>query len=176
LARRGAVPHREGVAAPRAVRARGAARARSLARAGRTARQHPPELHRQRRRAGDARQPPRRARRGATRRPRALGRDGRSPRARDRRRHPHGPRVRWPAAPERVRRRAPPSGLVALLRAAVQAVADRDELASEVIASARDLDALVARATAKGGEPASEEPALLQGWRRTLVGDTLLAI
>jgi ribonuclease D len=57
----------------------------------------------------------------------------------------------------------------------VQAVADRDELASEVIASARDLDALVARATAKG-DGAGDEPALLQGWRRTLVGDTLLAI
>src|SRR5262245_36050117 len=74
------------------------------------------------------------------------------------------PRQRWPAPPERVRRQAPPSGLVALLRAAVQAVADRDELASEVIASARDLDALVARATGKGGaEAGSEEPALLQG-------------
>src|SRR5262249_58528624 len=47
------------------------------------------------------------------------------------------PRERWPAAPERVRRQAPPSGLVALLRAAVQAVADRDELASAVIATAR---------------------------------------
>ena len=56
-------------------------------------------------------------------------------------------------------------------------MADRDELASEVIASARDLDALVARATAKGSpDGAGNEPALLQGWRRTLVGDTLLAI
>ena len=84
---------------------------------------------------------------------------------------------RWPAAPERVRRQAPPSGLVALLRAAVQAVADRDELAPEVIASARDLDALVARATSKGGADADQaDPALLQGWRRRLVGETLLAI
>jgi len=87
------------------------------------------------------------------------------------------PSERWPAAPERVRRQAPPSGLVALLRAAVQAVADRDELASEVIASARDLDALVARATSKGsGDTDQAEPALLQGWRRRLVGETLLAI
>jgi ribonuclease D len=88
------------------------------------------------------------------------------------------PKEKWPAPPERVRRQAPPSGLVALLRAAVQAVADRDELASEVIASARDLDALVARATAKGAhdDDEEEEPALLQGWRRKLVGDTLLAI
>ena len=87
------------------------------------------------------------------------------------------PAERWPAPPERIRRQAPPSGLVALLRAAVQAVADRDELASEVIASARDLDALVARATAKVGEESEQgEPALLQGWRRRLVGDTLLSI
>lgn len=87
------------------------------------------------------------------------------------------PAERWPAPPERVRRQAPPSGLVALLRAAVQAVADRDELASEVIASARDLDALVARATAKAGAESEQgEPALLQGWRRRLVGDTLLSI
>ena len=46
-----------------------------------------------------------------------------------------------------------------------------------MIASARDLDALVARATAKGSpDGAGNEPSLLQGWRRTLVGDTLLAI
>jgi ribonuclease D len=87
------------------------------------------------------------------------------------------PEDRWPTPPDRVRRQTPPSGLVALLRAAVQAVADRDELASEVIASARDLDALVARATTRSGPDAREdEPALLQGWRRKLVGDTLLAI
>jgi ribonuclease D len=87
------------------------------------------------------------------------------------------PKDRWPSPPERVRRQSPPSGLVALLRAAVQAVADRDELASEVIASARDLDVLVACATAKGGKgDDGPDSALLQGWRRTLVGETLLAI
>jgi ribonuclease D len=86
------------------------------------------------------------------------------------------PQESWPAPPERTRRQAPPSGLVALLRAAVQAVADRDALASEVIASARDLDALVASATANGASEDEDEPALLQGWRRKLVGDTLLAI
>lgn len=87
------------------------------------------------------------------------------------------PKEQWPKALERTRRQAPPPGLVALLRAAVQVVADRDELAAEVIASSRELDALVARATAST-EPGSEaeEPALLQGWRRELVGDTLLAI
>jgi ribonuclease D len=86
------------------------------------------------------------------------------------------PKEKWPSPPDRVRRQAPPSGLVALLRAAVQAVADRDELAAEVIASARDLDALVARATMKGTGDEDSEPALLQGWRRKLVGETLLAI
>src|SRR5262249_11660496 len=86
------------------------------------------------------------------------------------------PRERWPSPPERQRREAPPSGLVALLRAAVQAVAERDELAAEVIASARDLDALVARATAKGNPTDHDEPALLQGWRRKLVGEPPLAI
>jgi ribonuclease D len=81
----------------------------------------------------------------------------------------------WPQPPPRVRRSAPPSGLVALLRAAVQAAADRDELAPEVIASARDLDALVAAATG-GKTEDGEEPLLLQGWRQRLVGDTLLQI
>src|SRR5262249_11924393 len=87
------------------------------------------------------------------------------------------PTERWPAAPERVRRQAPASGLVALLRAAVQAVAGRDELASEVIASARAPDAPGAPAPAKGGgETDPTEPALVPGWRRRLVGETLLAI
>ena len=49
-------------------RAGGAARAGGLARAGRAAGEHPPELHRQRRRPGDARGAPGRARRGAARR------------------------------------------------------------------------------------------------------------
>lgn len=81
----------------------------------------------------------------------------------------------WPQPPPRVRRSAPPSGLVALLRAAVQAAADRDELAPEVIASARDLDALVAAATG-GKTEDGEEPVLLQGWRKRLVGEMLLQI
>jgi ribonuclease D len=87
------------------------------------------------------------------------------------------PRDRWPEAPPRVRRHAPPSGLIALLRASVQAVADREEIAPEVIASARDIEALVETAIAKGkpGAPASENR-LLNGWRRRLTGDTLLAI
>jgi ribonuclease D len=86
------------------------------------------------------------------------------------------PQADWPTLPDRIRRQSPPSGLVALLRAAVQAVADRDDLAPEVIASARDLDALVAIATSRKPDPDVELPSLLQGWRRDLVGETLLAI
>jgi hypothetical protein len=49
-------------------------------------------------------------------------------------------------------------------------------MASEVIASGRDIDALgsYAMAPADGGVPA--EVSVAHGWRRALVGDTLLAI
>ena len=83
------------------------------------------------------------------------------------------PQERWPEPPPRLRRRPPPPGLTALLRAAVQAVAEREDIASEVIATTRDIEALV------GHAPDHQEPsdlAILSGWRRALVGDTLLAI
>jgi ribonuclease D len=86
------------------------------------------------------------------------------------------PRERWPETPPRVRRHAPPSGLIALLRASVQAVADREEIAPEVIASARDIEALVETATAKGTPAAGANGRLLHGWRQRLTGETLLAI
>jgi ribonuclease D len=81
-----------------------------------------------------------------------------------------------PVPPDRIRRKAPPPGLTALLRAAVQAVAEREDMASEVIASGRDIDALgfYAMSPADGGVP--EEVAVAHGWRRALVGETLLAI
>jgi ribonuclease D len=79
----------------------------------------------------------------------------------------------WPEQPGRVRRKAPPPGLTALLRAAVQAVAEREDIAPEVIASGRDIDALALHAV-DGGR--LEEIGVTHGWRRTLVGDTLLAI
>ena len=81
-----------------------------------------------------------------------------------------------PVPPDRIRRKAPPPGLTALLRAAVQAVAEREDMASEVIASGRDIDALgsYAMSPADGGVPA--EVSVAHGWRRALVGDTLLAI
>ena len=81
-----------------------------------------------------------------------------------------------PVPPDRIRRKSPPPGLTALLRAAVQAVAEREDMASEVIASGRDIDALgfFAMSPSDGGVP--EEVAVAHGWRRALVGETLLAI
>ena len=83
------------------------------------------------------------------------------------------PRDRWPEPPSRVRRKGPPPGLAALLRAAVQVVAEREDIAPEIIASGRDIEALAASAV-NGGAP--DELEVARGWRRTLVGDTLLAI
>jgi len=83
------------------------------------------------------------------------------------------PRERWPEPPERVRRKGPPPGLAALLRAAVQVVAEREDIAPEIIASGRDIEALAASAVDRG---ASDELAVGRGWRRALVGETLLAI
>jgi ribonuclease D len=85
------------------------------------------------------------------------------------------PREQWPTPPDRVRKDAAPSGLIALLRAAVQAVADDEEIAPEVIASARDLDGLVAAATSRRKSESRELP-LLDGWRGALVGRTLLGL
>jgi ribonuclease D len=86
------------------------------------------------------------------------------------------PRADWPLEPGRERRKAPPPGLTALLRAAVQAVAEREDIAPEVIASGRDIDALGAYAASPGAEDGLADVAVVHGWRRRLVGDTLLAI
>jgi ribonuclease D len=85
------------------------------------------------------------------------------------------PREQWPTPPDRVRREAAPSGLIALLRAAVQAVAEDEEIAPEVIASARDLEALVAAATSRRKRDPGDLP-LVEGWRGALVGETLLGL
>jgi ribonuclease D len=82
----------------------------------------------------------------------------------------------WPVEPGRVRRKAPPPGLTALLRAAVQAVAEREDIAPEVIASGRDIEALGIYANAPGAEDDLGDVAVVRGWRRRLVGETLLAI
>jgi ribonuclease D len=83
------------------------------------------------------------------------------------------PRERWPEAPQRARRKGPPPGLAALLRAAVHAAAEREDIAPEIIASGREIDALGAYAVDDG---APDTLAVSRGWRRELVGDTLLAI
>jgi hypothetical protein len=57
----------------------------------------------------------------------------------------------------------------------VQAVAEEEEIAPEVIASARDLEALVAAATSRRkGEP--PHMPLVEGWRGALVGKMLLGL
>jgi len=86
------------------------------------------------------------------------------------------PKERWPAQAPRNRRHAPPSGLIALLRASVQAVADREEIAPEVIASARDIEALVEVATSRGKGNDAGDNRLLHGWRHRLTGETMLKI
>jgi len=83
------------------------------------------------------------------------------------------PPERSPEPPARHRHKGPPPGLVALLRAAVQAVAEREDIAPEVIASGRDIDALAAYAV---DGSALDDVAVARGWRRALVGQTLLAI
>jgi len=86
------------------------------------------------------------------------------------------PPERWPAEPARTRRRSPPPGLTALLRAAVQAVAEREKIAPEVIATSRDIDALAVHAGASLEDGALADVAVVHGWRGRLVGETLLAI
>jgi ribonuclease D len=86
-------------------------------------------------------------------------------------------RNEWPEAPPRHRRHAPPSGLIALLRASIQSVAEREEIAPEVIASARDIEGLVEAATSRGRERTNaSDNRLLHGWRHALTGETLLKI
>jgi ribonuclease D len=85
------------------------------------------------------------------------------------------PEKDWPELPARLRRRSPPPGLGALLRAAVQAVAEREDIAPETIANGRDIDALAAVAGDAEGK-AVADLAVLRGWRRALVGETLLAV
>ena len=84
------------------------------------------------------------------------------------------PEDTWPEAPPRVRRNAPAPGLTALLRAAVQAAAEREDIAPEVIASAREIEALGSASLDDGFD--EESLVVTRGWRRELVGKTLVAI
>jgi ribonuclease D len=84
------------------------------------------------------------------------------------------PEDSWPEAPPRIRRNAPAPGLTALLRAAVQAAAEREDIAPEVIASAREIEALGSASLDDGFD--EESLVVTRGWRRELVGKTLVAI
>src|SRR5205823_4348393 len=84
-------------------------------------------------------------------------------------------RYQWVKGWQRLggRGKTPPPGLAALLRAAVQAVAEREDIAPEVIASGREIEALASH----GGQgEALDGLGVVRGWRRGLVGETLLAI
>jgi len=83
------------------------------------------------------------------------------------------PSERWPARAPRLRGRTPAPGLAALLRAAVQAVAEREDIAPEVIATGREIEALASQG---GRDTQLDTIAVVHGWRRELVGETLLAI
>ncbi|MFN8543732.1 MAG: HRDC domain-containing protein [Candidatus Binatia bacterium] len=86
------------------------------------------------------------------------------------------PKDQWPQRPERVRRNPPPTGLAALLRAAVQVTADAEEIAPEVIASTRDIEGLVGFATGMAENGDGDHLPLVHGWRAKLIGERLLAI
>lgn len=81
----------------------------------------------------------------------------------------------WPSPPPRARRQPIPSGLTALLRAAVQAVAEREAIAPEIIASTAELEALIGQALGPQAADGDEGRPLrvLEGWRAALVGDQL---
>lgn len=79
----------------------------------------------------------------------------------------------WPSPPPRARRRPIPSGLTALLRAAVQAVAEREAIAPEIIASTAELEALIGNALGGGDGDEDRSLRVLEGWRAALVGEQL---
>jgi ribonuclease D len=79
----------------------------------------------------------------------------------------------WPTPPPRTRRQPIPSGLTALLRAAVQAVAEREEIAPEIIASTAEFEALIGQALGASDAAETRPLRVLEGWRATLVGEQL---
>lgn len=79
----------------------------------------------------------------------------------------------WPSPPPRTRRQPIPSGLTALLRAAVQAVAEREEIAPEIIASTAELEAVIGRALGTDDGDEGRPLRVLEGWRAVLVGEQL---
>ena len=83
------------------------------------------------------------------------------------------PEAEWPEIP-RVRRIEPESaGQVDLLQAVLKARAEEEEIAPSLLASASDLQALVA---AKPAQREHLELPILHGWRRKLAGELLLRV
>jgi len=83
------------------------------------------------------------------------------------------PEAEWPEVP-RVRRIEPESaGQVDLLQAVLKARAEEEEIAPSLLASASDLQALVA---AKPAQRENLELPILHGWRRQLAGELLLRV
>jgi ribonuclease D len=82
------------------------------------------------------------------------------------------PESEWPEVPKARRPEPEASGQVDLLQAVLKAIALEEEIASNVLASTADLQALV---DAKQDRTKLDLP-ILQGWRRQLAGEQLLAV
>jgi ribonuclease D len=82
------------------------------------------------------------------------------------------PESEWPDVPKTRRPEPEASGQVDLLQAVLKAIALEQEIAANVLASTADLQALV---DAKHDRAKLDLP-ILQGWRRQLAGDQLVAV
>ena len=82
------------------------------------------------------------------------------------------PESEWPDVPKARRPEPEASGQVDLLQAVLKAIALEQEIAANVLASTADLQALV---DAKQDRTHLDLP-ILQGWRRRLAGEQLLAV
>ncbi len=82
------------------------------------------------------------------------------------------PESDWPEAPKTKRPEPEAAGQVDLLQAVLKAIALREEIAPSLLAGASDLQELV---DAKHQREKLDLP-ILQGWRKTLAGETLLEV
>lgn len=83
------------------------------------------------------------------------------------------PQSEWPEIP-RDRKPDPEStGVLELMQAVLKARASADNIAPTLIATTSDLQALIDHDEVQGSEP---DLPVLRGWRRQLVGETLLSI
>lgn len=79
----------------------------------------------------------------------------------------------WPVAPgARKRRTAEDQGIVDVLQGVLKSCAQKAEVAPTLVATTADLQALASA----GANRESASLLLLQGWRRTVAGDTLLHV